>query len=115
MKRLILFNASILTAYGDFRFKFLTDEEAKDLVHKFKNENKEIISAVGHTATAEIMSEVLDFPVEKQRLDFNQKIDDVALIFHLKERAHEGEILDKKEIKEIGYEFGLLTMVHNEW
>ncbi len=109
MKRLILFNASILTSYGKFEFEFLTDVEAKKMVHKFKDEDKEIISAVGHDATAEIMSEVLDFPVKKQRLDFKQKVDDTALIFHLKERALEGEILDKNGIEEIGYEFGVLT------
>ena len=111
MKRLILFNASILTSYGTYHFELLTFNEARNIVHKYKKENKEIISAVGHQATAEIMSEILEFPVEKKRLNFSQEIDEAALIFKLKRRAEEGVILTRAEIKEIGYEFGLLTKI----
>ncbi len=109
MKRLILFNASILTSYGTFCFELLTFDEARELVNAYRRENKEIISAVGHQATAELMSEILKFPVNKNRLDFSQKVDEAALIFKLKKRADEGEILSRAEIEEVGYEFGLLT------
>jgi len=111
MKRLILFNASVLTSYGTFRFELLSFDEAREIVHKYKKENKEIVSAVGHQATAEVMSEILEFTVEKKRLNFSQNIDEAALIFKLKTRAEEGEILSRAEIEEIGYEFGLLTKI----
>ncbi len=109
MKRLILFNASILTDYGTFRFELLSFEQAKELVQSYQNANKEIISAIGHQATAEIMSEILEYPVAKNRLEFTQKTDEAALIFKLKKRAEEGEILSRAEIEEVGFEFGLLT------
>ena len=111
MKRLILFNASILTAYGTFSFELLSFERARELVHSYQNANKEIISAIGHQATAEIMSEILEFPVAKNRHEFTQKTDEAALIFKLKKRAEEGEVLSRAEIEEIGFEFGLLTKI----
>ncbi len=111
MKRLILFNASILTDYGTFRFELLSNSQAKALVRKYRNDNKEIISAIGHQATAEIMTEILDFPVAKNRLNFIQNTDEAALIFKLKKRAEEGEILSRAEIEEVGFEFGLLTKI----
>ena len=108
MKRLILFNASILTDYGDFRFELLTSEQAKELIHNYQNENKEIISAIGHQATAEIMSKFSNIDC-KNRLEFTQKTDEAALIFKLKKRAEEGEIFSRAEVEEVGFEFGVLT------
>ena len=109
MKRLIFFNAPVLTAYGSFCFELVSIDEAKKLIDEFVRENKQVISAIGHEATAEIMSETLDFKIEKNRFSFSQTVDDTALIFRLKKRAEEGKILERKDIEEIGFEFGVLT------
>ncbi len=111
MKRLIFFNAPVLTAYGEFCFKLCSTEETKELIKKFESENKEIISAIGHEATAEIMSETLGYEIKMNRFTFKQTIDDTAIIFRLKKRAKEGEILERKDIEEIGFEFGVLTKI----
>lgn len=110
--KLVFFNASILTSYGDFRFEKLSLEQAKNLVREFaEDKSKRIESAIGHTATAEILTELLEFEVKNNRIEFIQTADDAALIFKLKRRAPEGAVLSRQEIEEIGYEFGLLTKI----
>lgn len=110
VNNLVFLNASVLTSYGDFRYLRLSLEEAKELIKEFAgDETKRIESAIGHLATAEILTELLEFAVEAQRIEFIQTADDAALVFRLKKRAPEGAVLNRREIEEIGYEFGLLT------
>lgn len=105
MIRLVLFNAPVLTAYGKFEFELLSVKQAKEIVHQAD----QVESAVGHAATAEIMSVLLDYKIEANRIEFFQTIEDVALIFKLKKRIGEGQVLSLEEIEKVGYEFGLLT------
>jgi hypothetical protein len=105
MKRLVLLNAPVLTVYGKFEFKPLSIEEARQIIRAAGN----VESAIGHTATAEVMGEILDYKIETKRIEFYQTLDDAALIFKLKKRAKEGQVLNREEIERIGYEFGLLT------
>lgn len=114
MKRLILFNTSILTSYGTFRYDPLNLDEARKLVREFQTENKEIVSAIGHTATADILSELLEITKIMNRIYAEQTTEDLGLVFklQLKRRLAEGEILTRKEIEEIGYGFGLLTKLN---
>lgn len=83
--------------------------EARSLVQTFQR--RSIESAIGHQATAELLSEVLDFDVQVSRLEFKQEVGEVALIFKLKHRPPEGKILSRADIEEVGYEFGLLTRI----
>lgn len=101
--KITLLNASILTTYGTFDFQPVSLSEAKNLVR-----NSEVISAIGHAATAEILSDLLEIKVEANRIDFFQSLDDTALVFKLKTRITEGKVLNRSEIEEIGYEFGIL-------
>lgn len=101
--KITLLNASILTAYGTFNFQPISLLEAKKLVR-----SSEIVSAIGHAATAEILSDLLEVKVEANRIEFFQAVDDTALIFRLKSRTVEGKILNRSEIEEVGYEFGIL-------
>lgn len=107
MKRLVLLNAPILTSFGTFEFTQITTAEAKEII---KNA-EQIISAIGHPATAEIMSELLDYKVENNRIEFFQSVEDAALIFRLKKRIGEGQVLNRAEIEAIGYEFGILKRI----
>ena len=109
MKKLVLLNAPITTVHGDFRFSPLILAEARNLVREFVENQKRIESAIGHAATAEVLSELLDYKVEPNRIEFLQTTNDVALVFKLKSRVAEGKVLDHQEIEAIGYEFGLLT------
>ncbi len=101
--KITLLNTSVLTNYGTFDFQPISLLEARELV-----KNVEISSAIGHPATAEVLSELLEIEVKPNRVEFLQGIDETALIFKLKARIAEGKVLNRTEIEEIGYEFGLL-------
>lgn len=109
IKRLTFLNAAIITAHGAFEFQRLSLKEAREIVAEFQESNRKISSAIGHAATAELMTRLLKFPVPQNRIDFIQTVEDAALVFKLKKRAPEGVILTGEELEEIGYEFGLLT------
>ncbi len=101
--KITLLNTSILTAYGTYDFQQISLSEARELV-----KDAEIVSAIGHAATAEILSDLLEIKVEANRVNFVQSVQDIALIFKLKARITEGKVLNRAEIEEIGYEFGIL-------
>ncbi len=107
IKRLVLLNAPVLTSFGAFEFTQITTDEAKEIIRNAA----QVISAIGHAATAEIMTELLDYTVETNRIEFFQTTEDAALIFRLKKRIGEGRVLNREEIENIGYEFGLLTKI----
>lgn len=102
-----MLNAPVLTTFGKFEFVPLSIEEARQIVRR----SERVESAVGHAATAEVMSKTLDFEVKPNRTEFFQTVEDKALIFKLKKRAPEGQILNAEEIEKIGYEFGLLSKI----
>lgn len=106
-EKITLLNAAILTDYGTFDYKLITLEEAKRVARAAV----EVQSAIGHSSTAEILAELLEFPVDKNRFEYKQETGETALIFRLKQRPPEGRILSREEIEEIGYEFGVLRRV----
>lgn len=108
-ERLTLLNTSILTAFGSYRYEQTSLEQAQNLLAEFQRVQKPIQSAVGHQATAELLSVLLDYPVEMNRMEFKQSVGDVGLVFKLNGRVPEGVILSLGEIEAMGYEFGLLT------
>ena len=110
-KRLTLLNTSILTDYGTFTYRSLSLDEARESVREFQQAGKMIQSAIGHHSTAELLSTLLEYFVPVNRMEFKQSLNDVALVFKLRERAPEGKILTLDEIEAIGYEFGLLTRI----
>ena len=101
--KITLLNTSILTTYGTFEYQPVSLAAVKDLVA-----NNEVTSAIGHAATAEVLSDLLEVEVPANRIEFSQKIDEVAIVFKLKSRIPEGKVLNRAEIEEIGYEFGIL-------
>jgi hypothetical protein len=107
MKRLILLNAPILTVYGKFEFEPISVDEARKVVRQAER----VESAIGHAATAEVISGSLDFSVVVNRIELLQAIEDLALVFRLKKRLSEGKILNAEEIEKVGYEFGLLKRI----
>jgi (2Fe-2S) ferredoxin len=110
-KKLTFLNAPVVTAPGVFRYEKLTPSAARKIVTEFSQSGRKIDSAVGHEATAELMSRLLHFPVEFNRTEFEQKPGDIALILRLHKRTPEGKILCCHELEEIGYELGLLTRI----
>nr|DAP82552.1 MAG TPA: hypothetical protein [Caudoviricetes sp.] len=104
--KLAVLNTSILTTEGTFTLKDITLEEARNLV----TEN-EILSAVGHQSTADILTTLLGTEVPMNRIQFAQETGQKALVFKLNGRPEEGKILTAEEIEAIGYKFQLLTKI----
>ncbi|GBG54975.1 hypothetical protein SPFL3102_01153 [Sporomusaceae bacterium FL31] len=100
-----ILNGAIITAEGEYSCRTISLEEAKQLVRSASN----IISAVGHQATAEILTDLLETEVTLNRIDFQQETGQQALVFKLNSRPPEGVVLSRKEIEELGYQFQLLS------
>ena len=62
---------------------------------------KNFISAVGHQATADMISSLLEVKVEVNRVQIFFEIGDKALAFVPRERLPEGKILSKEELLKI--------------
>ena len=104
--KLAVLNTSILTTEGTFTLKDITLEEARNLVKE-----NEILSAVGHQSTADILTTLLETEVPMNRIQFAQEKGQKALVFKLNGRPEEGKILTAEEIEAIGYKFQLLTKI----
>lgn len=104
--KLGILNTSILTAAGTYKLEDITLEDAKNLVAE-----NEIDSAVGHVATAEIMTTLLGVEIPVNRQLFTQQPGQSALVFKLNGRPEEGKILTVEEIEQIGYKFQLLKRI----
>lgn len=106
MAKITILNTSILTEFGRYSYRPLTVEEARELV-----EENGFESAVGHQSTADVLTTLLGKTIPVNRQAYSQQPDDVALVFKLKGRPQEGQILTRAEIEEMGYEFGELLRI----
>ncbi|MCX8098627.1 MAG: DUF1874 domain-containing protein, partial [Casimicrobiaceae bacterium] len=83
----------------------ITLEQARALVASEPFE-----SAIGHEATAQILTQLLRIEVPFRRVTYTQAPGQRALVFRLKQRLPEGEVIRSLEqLEAIGFEFGLLT------
>jgi len=98
-----IFNGTVATTNGLYRITDIEVEYAKKLVKKYG-----VISAVGHEATAVIMTELLGVEIPLNRIQFHQETTQIAIVFKLNVRPPEGTILTIKELESIG--FGLKLM-----
>ena len=105
MVKTTILNTSILTNFGSYEYKPLTLEEAKELI------SQGFESAVGHSSTCEILTQLLGVNIQMNRINYSQEVGEVALIFKLEGRPEEGRILTVSEITDIGYKFGKLTRI----
>lgn len=74
------------------------EEVKKDLKDSFT-------SAVGHQATAEILSALLEMNVPANRISLSLNKGDVLYVFQLLTRLQEGQVLSADEIKNLPYKF----------
>jgi hypothetical protein len=66
----------------------------------------EIVSAVGHEATAKFLSKILDFPIPVNRINVEFRDGDMALVVRIKTRLPEGAVLSEEDLEKIEVEFG---------
>jgi hypothetical protein len=83
--------------------KRISVDEARDIIRSWKDDIKSI---VGHQATAEILSILLNMKIEVNRAEV--KLDqqkDAIIVFQLKRRLQEGRVLrTREEIDAAGYD-----------
>ena len=89
---------------GTYKSAVISLQEAKDIV------KGDFTSAVGHTVTAELMSEVLGTAIRFNRMTVSLEDGDKMLCFKLKPRLGEGVLLsDKSDLETLGYDFVLIS------
>ncbi|ASF46400.1 hypothetical protein CEK71_10115 [Methylovulum psychrotolerans] len=99
-----IINSPILTNYGIWSFDGpLSVEAAKTFLAD------SFISAVGHTATAQFLSQLLGISISANRVQITLAPGDRALVLCLKTRLQEGRVLNAEEMAVIPYEIGLIT------
>jgi hypothetical protein len=102
---LAILNTSIVTADGRYALETVSADLAKSIVMM----HAEIDSAVGHEATAAILSTLLDVDVPVNRQLFAQQVGQSALVFKLNGRPEPGKELSREELERIGFTFKVLT------
>lgn len=102
----VLLNGPVCTSTGLFRVSELQVEEARRLVrlHGW-------VSAVGHEATAALLSRILDIEVPRNRVEYEQRPGQLAIALKLNQRAPEGQILSEDEMLRIGFSLLLLERI----
>lgn len=99
----VIFNGPICTTVGLYRVTDLDVEEARQLVR-----TNGYVSAVGHDASAEVLSHILQVEVPMNRIEYRQKIGQKAIALKLNVRPPEGQVLTAEQMFQIG--FGLQLM-----
>jgi len=98
-----LFNGTVATTNGLYRINDIDIDNAKRYI-----EENGFISAIGHEATAEIMSNILGFNILMNRIQFHQEVGQIAIVFKLNVRPPEGELLNREELERVGYSLKIM-------
>jgi hypothetical protein len=98
-----ILNTPILTAFGKWDFSPMSIDEAK----AFANE-ADFVSAVGHQATADLLTQILGTDVPCLRQAVTLEKGDKALVFRLMRRLPEGVVLGAKDLAAEDFSFGML-------
>lgn len=104
---IVLLNTPVITNPGTYVMENIDTDAARALISECG-----FTSAIGHTATADTLRELLGVDCQEARIRFSQAIGQRALIFRLNIRLPEGHVLQsREEIEAIGYSLGLLTRI----
>ena len=103
MKQYLL-NSSVLTSFGEWKYELLSVESARKLASQGN-----WISAIGHAATAESLSQLLGVHVELQRIDIEMQAGDQAIVLRLSSRLQHLTDVSIEQVGQLSWQLGLLT------
>ena len=105
--KLGLLNTSIITTTGTYKMVDLTLTQEKDLVQANKDN---LLSAIGHSATADVLTKLLAVDVPANRIVFSQDIGQQAIVLKMKGRLPDDvKDLTIDDMHQIGFDLFLLT------
>lgn len=105
--KLGLLNTSIITTTGTYKMVDLTLTQAKDLAQANKDN---LLSAIGHSATADVLTKLLAVDVPANRIVFSQDIGQQAIVLKMKGRLPDDvKDLTIADMHQIGFDLFLLT------
>ena len=105
--RVFLLNTPVVTSLGSYQhFKL-----PLDVVRTLLSDAKQVVSAVGHEATARLMTKILGYQVTVNRIAIEMEHGDVAIIFRVLTRLPEGAVLSEQELEQVPYEITVLQSV----
>lgn len=99
---LYIMNTTIILAPGIWEAREINNDNVINLIES----STDIVSAVGHSSTADIITSLISqtgITVEMNRIEVNPKVNDILVCLKLNQRAPEGSILSLQEIEAIGY------------
>lgn len=105
---LAVLNTSIATEDGAYTLRTVTVQEAVTEIRSHARHGQGVLSAVGHDATAQALTEILGIEIPVNRIPFAQQAGQMALVFKLRGRPAEGIILDRAQVEAIGYDLKIL-------
>lgn len=110
-KKIIIANAfSINMLKDDIKLvKFIKLKDLKKVKDLFKD--REIINAIGHKSTMNLVNKLLGLNLEPNRIEvkLDNNEESFLLVFQVGIRLEEGRILEEKEVEEL-WEKGLISI-----
>lgn len=113
MGNLYLMNSLITPFKGQkatFQIEEITVERAKDILVDAQLAHYKVISAIGHSVTAQALSILLNTQIQVNRVEVFFDVNDQAIVFVLQRRLAEGQVLKSlDEINAVGYKLYHVT------
>ena len=103
MKQYLL-NSSVLTSFGEWKYEILSVDSARKLASQGS-----WISAIGHAAAAESLSQLLGIHVELQRIEIEMQVGDRAIVLRFSSRLKHSTDLSIEQAGQLSWQLGLLT------
>jgi len=90
-------------------YEKISIEKARKLLKK-----EQFVSAIGHEATAKLLSQLLGINIPVNRITVFMKPKDMGIHFFLKQRLPEGAVLNEQQLKQLQYWLVLSKVYEDE-